>query len=438
MRSLAVSLPQTLSAGLPRASVLDTVGLFLQVFLPTISKGIIMRRPAALAMAEALNLDARAVRAMQRLRAVYGSGPVPLSIPGRSIAVLLDPADAHRVLAETPDPFSTRTPEKASVLAHFEPKVSLNSEGTERTIRRRFNDYALDSTSPRHHMSEHFIAVLRDEFRRLFPRVHRQRDVLDWGAFSDSWFRMVRRILFGEAAADDNELSRIMASLRRAANWGFLFPRQKGLRERLFARIRDYLVQAEPNSLASYIARMPADLRPDSEQQVPQWLFAFDAAGMATFRALALLTAQPETARPDLRATLLESVRLWPTSPLILREAKTATTWEQGELPANTAMVIFTPFFHRDDERLPYADRFAPALWSSENGEPKDPRVALVPFSAGSGFCPGRNLVLLLGSSFLAELTSCAEVTSLSNVDLGAENPLPGTLNHFRLRFRLA
>jgi len=64
-------------------------------------------------------------------------------------------------------------------------------------------------------------------------------------------------------------------------------------------------------------------------EQVPQWLFAFDAAGMASFRALALLVAHPDgldaaraeiaaagaarTPLPALRAALLEAVRLWPT-----------------------------------------------------------------------------------------------------------------------------
>ena len=77
--------------------------------------------------------------------------------------------------------------------------------------------------------------------------------------------------------------------------------------------------------------------------QVPHWLFAFDAAGMATVRALALLAAHPgsksrsETTNPDtpqkrpyLQAAVLESVRLWPTTPALLRETVEDTTWRDG------------------------------------------------------------------------------------------------------------
>lgn len=102
---------------------------------------------------------------------------------------------------------------------------------------------------------------------------------------------------------------------------------------------------------------------------------------MATFRALALLTTNREYARkvrqeifataqtgreflPFTRAAVLEWMRLWPTTPLILRETTGETNWKTGALPAETAIVIFTPFFHRDNERLSYADRFAPDLWA--------------------------------------------------------------------------
>lgn len=137
---------------------------------------------------------------------------------------------------------------------------------------------------------------------------------------------------------------------------------------------------------------------------------------MATYRALALLAAHPDQARivraevesqdnptrmPRLRATILESLQLWPTSPLILRETSTETAWESGTLPAHTAVTIFTPFFHRDDERLPQANHFSPDLWSGDRPVTNWP---LVPFSEGSAVCPGRELVLLLTTAMLADL----------------------------------
>src|SRR5690606_31988282 len=105
--------------------------------------------------------------------------------------------------------------------------------------------------------------------------------------------------------------------------------------------------------------------------------------------------------QPYLRACVLESLRLWPTTPLVLRDTVADTTWETGTLPAGTGMVIFAPFFHRDDERLPYAHRFAPEVWLGEDhagGAIPLGDWPLIPFSRGPAICPARNLVLLLGT----------------------------------------
>jgi hypothetical protein len=93
-----------------------------------------------------------------------------------------------------------------------------------------------------------------------------------------------------------------------------------------------YAELAEPGSLAAVMARTRTTATTAPLHQVPQWLFAFDPAGMATFRALALLATHPQAAErgraearaataesgwhhPFLRATVLEALRLWPTTP---------------------------------------------------------------------------------------------------------------------------
>jgi cytochrome P450 len=439
-------------ATVPKANFRDTLAVLFGVFLPTIAKGVIIRRPTMLAIADRLDLDRRAIRSMQRLRREYGSGPVLLRIPGRSLAIILDPEDVHRVLAESPDPFATATPEKAAALAHFEPKVALISRGAERADRRRYNEQALESHRPIHHMADHFLAVVASEARQLRSNLRQQHNTLAWKDFSEAWFRIVRLVIFGEAARDDNELSSMMAKLRFTANWAFLRPQRRSVREQLLARIRSYLVRAEPNSLAGVMANIPVTSQTAPEQQVPQWLFAFDPAGMTTFRSLALLASHPEQASvarqeiktrsgpephqmPYLRATVLESLRLWPTTPLILRESTSATIWRNGAIPPNTGLVIFTPFFHRDDERLPWADSFSPELWINER--PDQQTCALIPFSEGPAVCPGRQLVLLLTTAMLAELLTDTQVRLKSPTRLTAGQPLPATLNHYKLRFEL-
>ncbi|HEX4769690.1 MAG TPA: cytochrome P450 [Bryobacteraceae bacterium] len=440
------------SETIPEIGVADTLAALFGIFLPTVAKGVIMRRPAMLAIAEALDLDRRAIRGMQRIRDKYGSAPVRLRIPGRSFAVVLDPQDVHRVLAESPDPFATATLEKTATLAHFEPKNVLISRGAERADRRHYNEQVLEAHRPIHQMADQFVRIVESEAARLRADAWKQNRILNWKIFSDAWFRIVRRIIFGDAASEDNELSSTMAKLRYRANWAYLLPQRRALREELLTRIKTYMQRAEPNSLAGMMAHIPVTGQTAPEHQVPQWLFAFDAPGMTTFRSLALLASHPEQARaarqeiaarhstqaqllPFLRATVLESLRLWPTSPLILRESNSPTLWRNGVMPAKSSLIIFSPFFHRDDERLPFANNFAPKLWMGN--PPNQQTSALIPFSEGPATCPGRELVLLLTTMMISELLSGTKVRLENRERLAPGKPLPATLNHFRLRFEL-
>jgi hypothetical protein len=261
----------------PKATLHETLGIAMDVVIPTVAKGVIIRRPKVVGLAERPDLDRRAVRRMQRLRDTHGTGPLLLPVPFRRYAVILDPEHVHRVLEHSPEPFATA--------------------------------------------------------------------------------------------------SSLIAELRSDANWAFLRPKRTGLRRRFFARLNQQLARAEPGSLAAVIAETHVTDTTAPSHQVPQWLFAFDPARMTTFRALALLAFHPEQAErareeirshqgparldmPYLRACVLESLRLWPTTPMVLRESTKRVRWETGVMPAKTGMLIFAPFFHRDGERLPYADRF--------------------------------------------------------------------------------
>jgi len=443
---------------LPTAGVLDTLALAVDVLATTFAKGVIVRRPAVVALAERLELDRRAVQRMQKLRNKYGSGPLMLPLPIRKQAVVLTPQEVRRVLDESPEPFSAASSEKRAALSHFEPKGSLISQCPQRTARRRFNEEVLEHERAVHHMVDKFLPVVDDEARRMLGQARAQGE-LDWDTFNSGWTRMVRRVVFGDGAAGDQEISDMIIRLRQAANWAFMHPKKTGLRARFLARIGSYLERAEPGSLAAVAATVPRGAETAPEQQVPQWLFAFDAAGMATFRALALLAAHPQqmarareelrshpgTERqflPFLRATVLESLRLWPTTPAILRQTTRDTEWDAGTMPAGTGVLIFTPFFHRDDERMACADRFAPELWLKDDKvrEVEDREWPLVPFSSGPVMCPARNLVLMLTSVMLGALIDAdAGGEALSLAQEGRLDPLrlPGTLDNYSLRFAL-
>lgn len=81
----------------PVASPADGLRAVSSVLLPVVAKGPVVRRPRMVGLAERLDADSRAVTAMQRLRHRYGPGPVQVRLPGRRLALVLDPNERlHR------------------------------------------------------------------------------------------------------------------------------------------------------------------------------------------------------------------------------------------------------------------------------------------------------------------------------------------------------
>jgi cytochrome P450 len=399
------------------ATALDTGRALAKVVLPTLAKGAIVRRPTAVALAERFGLDTAAVAEVRRLRDRYGPAPVPLKVPGRSFALVLSPEDVGRLLEHSPEPFSLATKEKTAALAHFQPRGVLISHGLARTARRELVEEVLETGQEVHSLAGVITDVVRDEVDLLLRHAVAVGG-LTWNGFAQAWWRVVRRIVLGNGARADDTLTDELSTLRGNGNWAYLHPRRERLRQDFDRRLRGHLDRAEAGSLAG-TGRDIAD-------QVPHWLFAFDAAGIATVRALALLAGQPTV---DRRAAVLEAVRLWPTTPMVLRESTAPTEWAGTTYPEGTTFLVYTPFFHRDPDRLPFADSFAPEIWTDGRAD-ADP--ALIPFSGGPGVCPGRNLVLLTTSAMLDAMLE-HHGFRLRSHELGAR--LPGTLDHFRLEF---
>ncbi|PXY31942.1 cytochrome P450 [Prauserella muralis] len=422
-----------------QASIPDTVRVAGEVVLPTLAGGVIKRRPRAMAAAAALRLDRVAVNVLRRLRARHGAGPLVLRVPGRSLAVVLEPGDVTRVLGNTPSPFAPASIEKRSALNHFQPHAVLATPGPERQPRRRYNETILETGHAIHSLAGPVRTIVAEETAHLLA----ERGHLDWDSFNVAWWRIVRRIVLGDGARDDDEVTDLLADLRLRANWAFLMPKAKRRRAAFRRRLDALLDRAEPGSLAARIADTPAEPGLDPHGQVPHWLFAFDAAGMATLRTLAVLATHPtqrakarrdltDEALPYLRACVLETVRLWPTTPVILRESTTATSWRGSQLPPETTFVVFAPYFHRDPELMPFADRFEPELWL--DGRARE-YPALVPFSGGPGQCPGEDLVLFVTSTMLAEFLRRGSYELRAPRNLSARRRLPATLDNFGIRF---
>ncbi len=316
---------------LPTAGLLDTLLTAGLVLLPVVGRGAIVRRPRIVGLAQRLDADALAVRQLQRLRARYGPGPLQLRLPGRRLTLLLEPQQVHRVLNGSPTPFAVATREKRAALAHFQPAGLLASAPAQRQHRRTFNEAVLDAGQPLHRLAGPVAAAVRQEAELLLEQADRT-GALTWEGFSTGWWRAARRVTLGDSAREDQQTTDQLLRLRRRANWSFTSPQHTALRRRFLARVRAHVEQAEPGSLASLVNSTPAHPDTDPVQQVPQWLFAFDATAAATFRALALLSAHPDAAD---RAPDREQQRIaGPAVPACVRPGVPAAVADHPRDPA--------------------------------------------------------------------------------------------------------
>ncbi|MGM7648667.1 cytochrome P450 [Nocardia sp. JW2] len=414
--------------------------------------GVIARRRRMMGILERTQADGRAVRRMHALRDEFGSGPVELVLPGRRVVVVTDPADVGRVLGQAPSPFDPANREKRAALRQFQPHGVLISEGPIREERRAVNEAALETGRPLHRLATPFAEVIADEAARMLAAAT-STGTLDAAQFTTAWWRLVRRLVLGSSAREDHDITDRLWRLRSAANWSFLVPQRRRSGEKFSESLYRYAESAEKDSLLGALTEVSASGATDPVGQVPHWLFAFDAAGMALSRAVALLATHPDqraaavaeaqhattpATLPYLRACVLESVRLWPTTPLILRDVTEDTAWRDDEerftTEAGAALLIAAVAFHRDPRSLPFADDFVPDIWL--DGRAKD-YPQLVPFSAGPAACPGQDLVLFVTSTLLAEMLRGARFELTSTPRLDPSTPLPVTLNNFGLEFRV-
>lgn len=438
---------------IPTITVAETLAVITDVVLPNLAKGVIKRRPVMVGLSERLNVEKRALACLTKLQTKYRGGPVQLKLPLRNHALVLAPQDVESVLQQSPEPFATASWEKKQALAHFQPRQALVSHGLDRADRRDFNEQILEQHNSCHHLANRFGAVISEEAAQIIDRARENRGVLNWEVFSDGWFRAVRRMVLGDSAQDDQELTDMLDNLRRNANWAFLHLRQRDLRKRFSERLAHYVTEGEDGSLAGLIKARPELTTVQPEEQIPHWLFAFDAAGIATFRTLALLATHHQQAQladmelddskssetsklPFLRACVLESLRLWPTTPLILRESTRVTHWASGTLRAGSNIIIYTPLFHRDPRGLSAPDQFDPGLWLTDEPKVRVP-WPVIPFSGGPAMCPGRHVVLLTTSQMTGALWKTGKLCLQQPARLDAEAALPGTLNNFSLRFQI-
>jgi cytochrome P450 len=415
----------------PHASIVEGIRFTAQVAVPNVIQGLFRRRRTATAIASRTGADALAYAFMAGLRRMYGDGPVWIRVAKDEALLLIGSEPIRFALGGSPDPFAADPEPKKSGMEHFQPHALTISRNPEWAERRTFTESVLDGGMAR--LAERFEQLSAEEAGKLSGE-------LDWEMWNGAVRRVTRRVILGDGAADDDELSEQLGTLMDKAN-----PPGGGddeLREAFTARVREYVSVAEAGSLAALCGDAPHSDATDPAGQVIHWMFALgDTLAINALRCLALLATREEPRARALEepeffdACLHEAMRLWPTTAMLSRVTTREVEWDGVTVPEGTQVVIVNNFNHRDRSRFEWADQFSPEQWLSDGVAGEE--WAFNHFSHGPQGCPGVSLSLLVGRAMLGALLRGSDV-ELLEPSLDGSNSMPRSLDYFGLRFMLS
>jgi cytochrome P450 len=387
---------------LPEGSLTDSLKFVATGLLPSLARGLFSPRPRAMKWLTRLNTDARAIKALDTIREKRGGEGVRL-LRGK-ITVVWGENAIREVLDNSATEYASDAGAKKKGMSHFQPDALTLSRGEEWRDRRTFNEHVLATQDDQHPQAARILDVVNDEVGRL--RIGPELRWADWEKLFD---HITLRVIFGNSARNDQELTELLEKLMREAN------RIGGLKATddyyaFYGRLDKYLADPDPYSLVAMVKDAPQTDRTRIAQQIPHWIFAMrDTLGANSFRALALAVS----GHTDIPGVLREAMRLWPTTPLLARE----------KVADGTQVMILNVFNHRDP-REPGFNTVKPDREHSSRFNH---------LSNGSQDCPGGPLVMLIGTAVLERV--------LADYKLGYQgpplDPVPEMLDFFQLRFEV-
>jgi len=429
------------------AGVVDGVRFTAQVGLPNVVQGLFKKRPIVATAASAAKVDAMGHLLVESMVKRYGPGPFYVRVGADQALLLHDPTDIEFVLSQSPDPFASDPEAKRKGMSAFQPDALTLSRGDVWRNRRAFAERVLATGKPLHPLAPSFVRVVDDAAKAII-----RREALDFTDLNLAFQRITRRVVFGDEASDDVRITDLLGDLMAAGNKTPGKP-AAGYDEFL-ARIQAYVDHPAADSLVGLFADAPHDGATHPAGQVVHWLFAMgDTLPANLFRTLLVLATHPEPlhevrtelADVDLNEAddlagldflggcILDTMRLWPTTPLFGRVTTRDVEFPGGEvLKANTQVLIDNAFNHRNGARISYAHRFAPGEWAG--GDAGESWLFNF-FSHGPQGCPGAGLSVFLGQAFLAKLLAVR--TPLCDAGLDPGRPLPHALDIYGPRIRL-
>jgi cytochrome P450 len=378
--------------------------------------------------------DPLAVRRISALRANYQSDYLVVNFMGKKSLLVMSADGIKSILDRSPAIYAEPL-EKRKRMSHFQPNALTISRGEEWQDRRRFNVAVLQEEL--HEYAGTFLEIIREAVGA--------EPVRTWHAFEVLFERIALQIIFGHGMNDTSLTTELKAMMLESNR--LLFSGQKSVHFDAFhKKVTAELTSPRARSLVAYCRHAPSSEVTAIGNQIPHWLFAMkDTLAINTARALALIAAHPTAAaavreeiiNTDLQSPgsvtgmqylegcIQEAMRLWPTTPLLMRVALVDDELEGRQVPAGTQVVIHNGFNHRNPENGESADRFCPALWS---GSAVDYRFNHL--SNGTQSCAGKALALFIAKALLATLLA-THTYRLRKPSLDPGKPLPYAYDHY-------
>ena len=434
-----------MSGAIPSLSLWDNLIYNLCYAIPVGLQGSFTRERFWVRFWTRVHPDPAGVRFVSRLRRKYQSELLYLRLMATKSVLVLDRDSVRHVLDHSPFIYADGRPKRAGMQL-FQPNALTISRGDDWRERRRFNEAVLEFSSTPHRYAEQILSIVQQEIAPTSrPGARLQR----WDDFDHLFANITRQVIFGRSARDDSALTVLLRRMMRESNRA-IKPRRSRYFEPFYRRIRHYLQAAEPGSLAELCRLVPSTEQTKVENQIPHWMFAmWETLSANTVRALAVILAHPEAedcvrqeiagsdlSTPEgiarlnyLEACLQEAMRLWPTTPLLVRETVAEDTLGGAYIPPRTQVLIWNSFNHRDRERYPLADRFSPQAWAKGTPNPLFNHL-----SSGPQVCAGKDLLSFIARAVIATALSTNRY-SLSKPALDPNRPMPHAYNYFEVEF---
>ncbi len=444
----------TEAARIPTLSTLEGLSYGFWQMLPNYLGGLFTPNRFWFGFWSTVHPDPAAVKRIGELREKYQSDYFYLKLLGKKSLLVLDLEGIRQVLDQSPDVFAEPGIKKKG-MSYFQPNALTISRGKDWQERRSFNEAVLASGQEVHPHGDQFLKIIFRETTRLHQEARQQ---LVWADFATLFQRITVKILFG-SDLEETTLLEQLKDLMQTSNRGFALKKSSAFDD-FYRELRTQLKAARPSSLAELCQQVPATENTRVENQVPHWMFAMadtlainsaraDTLAINSARTLALIVSHPEAKqavaaemkRVDLpspgginqlkylEGCVQEAMRLWPTTPLLVRETLQPTLLGGETIPPGTQVLILNSFNHRDRKKHSFADRFAPEIWQETRSDYNFNHL-----SNGKQGCAGKDLALFIAKAVLAGMLKDNQY-QLVGPELAPEKPLPYRYNHFQLEF---